>query len=147
MRHIVGDIKSPAIWTGSAQLELTDALVSLDVDEHDYSIERSVINGHADIISRDEYLRGNIDYYAVSHANYLVLKDLQGTEKRLWPLGTGAIAGVSPTRYYPYVDVIITRVYPYHRNNAMYYDACIIEFESVDPYTLARAADTGISPT
>ena len=147
MRHIVGEIKDPAIMVGSTQVTLTGGIIDYQIDEHDYSIERSPINGHADIISHDEYFKGSIDYHGVTHANYLLLKALQATTARIWPLGTGAIAGVTPTRYYPYFDAIITRIYPYHRNNQMYYDACIIEFQSQDPYTLVRAADTGITPT
>lgn len=138
-------IGNPKIETeAGAYLTLTNAVVNYDIDVHDYELLRSVINGSADIISRGEYFKGSIDWHGGTAANHTTLKALQGVAKRLWPFGTGQIAGSDPERYYPYVDVIVTRVYPYHKNSQYYLDAIIIEFESVMPYTLAQATDTGI---
>jgi len=141
------DIKDPAIIVGETQLVMPLAIVTISPDSLDYDLLRSVINYKADVVKHGEYLAGSIEWHGLTHAQHLTLKSLQGTEARIWPFGTGAIAGTSPTRYYPYVDCVIKRVYPYHRNNAYYMDAVIIEFESSGEYTLARAVDTGITPT
>ncbi|MDD3535354.1 MAG: hypothetical protein PHC50_04325 [Candidatus Cloacimonetes bacterium] len=142
MRQIVPEVKDPVILVSDVQKTLTGGIISFVPDAHEFDVRRSVINGDADIVSRGEYASGTIDMLSISNADYLIVKALQGTVVRLWPFGTGGIP--STAKYYPYLDVIITRVYPYHRNKIYYLDACIIEFVSENKYTLQRASDTGM---
>lgn len=140
---LVPEIKDPALIIDGTQTTLNGAFVDYSPDSHDYQLRRSVIDGTANIISRGEYFRGTIDWHDLSILQYSKLKSAVGTATRLWPYGTGAIPNTSPQTYYPYVDVIITEVRPYHRSNAHYIDAVIISFESEKPYTVTRAPTAG----
>lgn len=142
---IVPDILSPVIrTTAGVSYTLTNAICDYDIDALDAEVVRSVLNGDQALISRGEYFGGEIDYYGLSLATYLAMKALQGAVVRLWPLGSGAIGTTSPQYYYPYVDVILSSVRPYHRNSKLYLDAVIITFTSQKYYTLARAIDNGL---
>lgn len=141
---LVPAIKDPALYLNSALTTLTDAVVDYSPDSHEYTLLRSVIDGTANLVSRGEYFKGSIDWFGMTLANYVNMKAAIGTVLRLWPYGTGSIPNSSPAVYYPYVDVIITEVLPYHRNNAIYIDACIIRLESEKPYALVRAPDNGL---
>jgi len=141
---LIPEIKDPVIYMNEASTTLNGAYVDYSPDSHEYSLRRSVIDGTANLISRGEYFIGSIDWHGLSLANYRKLKDAVGTVIRLWPYGRGPIPNTSPQSFYPYVDVIIKEVRPYHRNNAYYVDACIIRLESEKPYTLVRATDSGI---
>lgn len=141
---VVPDIQFPVMLVSGSQLTLTNATIDYNMDRHDHEVRRSVINGDADIVSRGEYFDGRIDWHFLAYTSYTAMKALQGTTVRLWPFGTGAIGTTQPQLYYPYVDVLITSVRPYHRNTIYVYDAAIIEFVSKSQYTIVRAADTGI---
>lgn len=141
---LIPEIKDPVLYINESSIPLNGAYVDYSPDAHEYSLRRSVIDGTANLISRGEYFLGTIDWHGLSYANYLKLKAAVGTVARLWPYGRGSIPDTSPQSFYPYVDVIIKEVRPYHRNNAYYVDACIIHLESEKPYTLARAASSGI---
>jgi len=142
---LVPEILDPVLKSaGGTSYTLTNAILDYDIDDSTDELVTSVLNGDQAVIEGGDYFRGEIDYHGVSVANYVALKALQRTLCRLWPFGQGSIAGSSPARYYPYVDVIILSVKPYHRNNRLYVDACIISFVSQKYYTLVRAADNGI---
>ena len=66
-----------------------------------------------------------------------------GTVVRLWFFGTGKISS-SPDKYYPYTDCIVTNVVPFHQNQKLYEDACIIYLESQKCYTLVQADNDGV---
>ena len=142
---LVPAILDPVIKSAAGtSYTLTNAVVDYSIDDLDAELVTSVLNGDQALLSRGEYFSGTIDYYNISLANYLAIKALQGALVRLWPIGTGAIGSTSPQYYYPYVDVIITSVKPYHRNRKLYMDAMIITFVSQKYYTLARAIDNGL---
>lgn len=141
---LVPEIKDPALIIDSTQTTLTGAFVDYNPDAHDYSMRRSVIDGTANLVSRGHYFKGTIDWFSLTIAQYSKLKAAIGTVVRLWPYGTGIIPSSSPQTHYPYVDVIILEVRPYHRGNVHYIDAVIISFESAAPYTIIRAPDNGL---
>ena len=138
----IGDpvIKSAA----GTSYTLTRGIIGFDIED-DSELVRSVINGHQTIIQGSgEFINGTIDVYALSLADMAAIQSLKYTSVRLWPFGRGAIPATTPTKYYPYVDVVLTKVYPYHAKSRMYLDAIILTFASVDPYTLSWAADSGM---
>lgn len=142
MRQIVPEIKDPVVLINNQQKTITGGITTFLPDVHDFDVHRSPITGHADIVSRGEYASGTIDVFDISIADYTSLKGMQGTSTRLWPFGTGGIPGT--ILYYPFVDIIITRVYPYHKNQIYYLDACVIEFISQKKYTLKREQTNGV---
>ncbi len=139
---LVPTIKDPVLRYDGTSYTLTNAIPDYQIDEPDFDLVRSVIDQTAHIIERGEFFKGSIDYYGISVSTYTAIKALKGRVVRLWFYGNGSIPDTM--YYYPYVDVIITSVRPYHRNRKYYYDACIIEFESQTTYTMQRASDTGI---
>ncbi|MDD2230786.1 MAG: hypothetical protein PHY48_15475 [Candidatus Cloacimonetes bacterium] len=145
---LIPEIREPVILVNEAQMTLSNASIDYDPDDHDYTMYRSVINGAAILVSRGEYFKGTIDVFDITFTNYSTIKSIVGQVIRLWPFGTGfwPLPPAPAVGYYPYVDVLITKVSPYHRNNAFYIDACIISFESEMPYTLSLATDTGLPP-
>ena len=143
---LVPEIRDPVVLVGAAQVTLTNAIIDYDVDKHDYDIRRSVINGYGHIVSRGDFFTGRIDWHGITLSQYIAFKALQGTTVRLWPFGVGGISGSSPAQYYPFVDVIVNSVAPYHRNSVWVYDALIISVVSQAKYTLARALNTGLAP-
>jgi hypothetical protein len=140
---LIPEIKSPVIRTqNDTTYTLSNASVDYDIDVPDIEVIKSVINGDQAIINRGDYFNGSIDYFGISQNDYIGIKALQGSIVRLWPFGTGLIPNTNT--YYPYVDVILTSIQPYHRNKKYYIDACILNFVSVHPYSLALATDTGV---
>lgn len=123
---------------------LIGANVEYDIDALDAELVKSVLNGDQALLTRGEYFSGQIDYFGMSLADYVAIKALQGAIVRLWPLGTGSIGVTNPQYYYPYVDVLVTSVRPYHRDKKLYMDAMIITFTSQKYYTLVRATDNGL---
>ena len=141
---LIPEIKSPVIRTqDNTTYTLSNASVDYDIDIPDIEVIKSVVNGDQAIINRGDYFNGSIDYFGISKNDYIGIKALQGSIVRLWPFGTGLIPQ-DTSSYYPYVDVILTSIQPYHRNKKYYIDACIINFVSVHPYSLTLASDTGV---
>ena len=136
-------IRNPEVMSAAnVRYELVNAVVDYNIDDHQFELVRSVIDGTADVISYGEFFNGSINYYNMTLAVNNALKALQGKVVRLWPFGVGEIPGTF--LWYPWVDVVLTSVRPYHKKNAYYLDALIMEFESQKPYTLARASASGL---
>lgn len=140
---LLPEIKDPIVMLPTGALTLAGAATDYNIDVHDFTAYRSVINGHLSIVSRGEFFEGSIDIFNANKVQYGAIKGLVGNIVRLWPFGAGEVS-LNPLRYYPYVDVLIKTAVPYHKNNALYVDAIIITFASVDPYTVKLAGDTGI---
>lgn len=138
-------ILDPEIMTAAnVRYNLVNAIVDYNIDDHQFELVRSVIDGTGEMLSWGEYFRGSITYYDMTLSVNNAIKALQGAQVRLWPFGVGGISGTS--LFYPWVDVILVSVRPFHRRSAYYLDALIIDFESQKPYTLARASTSGLPP-
>lgn len=140
-------IGTPVIRFGTTNYALTDVSPEWDIDQHDYDLLKSVINGDRELVAKGKYFGGKITIYNVSRANMALYRSMNGTVVRLWPFGAGLIAGTSPARYYPYVDVIVLSVVPFHESQRYYMDACVLTVASQKYYTLAEAADMGYTQT
>lgn len=141
---LIPTISDPVLKSaGGTSYTLINAICDWNIDESDDELLTSVINGDRTLLQKGNYFNGEIDYYRLSVATYVALKALKGTLCRLWPFGQGAIGQTTPQYYYPYVDVLVTQVKPYHRESKYYIDACIISVVSHKYYTLVRATDTG----
>lgn len=141
----IADIADPMIRSGTTNTILTDAITRYDMDVEDGEVVESVIDGTVDMIHRGKRFQGEIVMYGVSHTNYTLYKAWERNTVRLWPWGAGGISDTSPTKYKPYMDVFVTEVMPFHKDNDHYQDACIIKFKSEEYYTLAQSNDLGYS--
>jgi hypothetical protein len=145
--NAISDIADPMVRYDSTNTTLTGAITRYDMDVEDGEVVESVIDGTVDMIHRGKRLQGEIVMYGVSYANYTTYKGWERDTVRLWPWGAGAISDTSPTKYKPYVDVFVTEVLPFHKDNDHYQDACIIKFKSEEYYILERASDLGYAET
>ena len=133
---IVPEIRDPWLRISNTNYELVNAVTDYEIDSPDMEEVESVINGDADVIYKGKRFRGEMTLYGLSAATLGVLKGAERTVIRLWPLGMGPITGTN--KFYPWVDVILLKVTPFHDNNALYQDAAIIAFASQKYYTLKQ---------
>lgn len=140
---LVPEIRDPVLRIGSTNYTLTNAVVNYNPDAMEGEEVKSCIDGTYDIIYDGKRFTGEINVPGLTLSLYSVLKGAERTLVRLWPFGTGSIAGTSPERFYPYVDVILSEVRPYHDQNRWYIDAAILRFVSQKYYVLERATSLG----
>ncbi len=140
---LVPEIKDPCLRYNSTDYVLTNAVTDYNADSVQGEVTESVIDGTVSMIYKGKRLEGEITVYGLTLSNYEAYKAMERQTARLWPLGQGSIPNTNPQKYYPYCDVFIISVTPFHKNNALYQDAAIIKFKSVTYYTLVRAADAG----
>ncbi len=142
MSCIVPVIKIPYILCPVTEYDYTLSNSSIEDNYiHDHEVVKSIINGHKSIISNGNFYEGTIIVRGVGNSLLGDYQDLQGNVVRLWPYGTGV---VTTGKYYPYVDVIISEVLPFHDQQQHWRDAVLISFVSQDPYTPALATDDGL---
>lgn len=139
----VPEINAPVIRYDGDKYELVNAVVDYEFDDADTDVLQSVLNGDREIVEHGEHFSGVIDYKPNDLSTYNALKAMQGKVVRLWMFGDNDGTAIVTGEYYPYCDVIITVVKPYHRSKLLYLDAMMIQFVSEKVYTLARAADKG----
>lgn len=145
---IVPEIKDPVIRYNDVSYTLTNAITDYNPDEPVGRVVRSCLNGAANVIHKGKLFTGSITLYNITHATLQAFKGMERKTVRLWPLGTGSIPGTNPPKYYPYCDVLIDKITPFHAENKLFIDAIIISFVSKTYYTLNRANDNGIgTPT
>lgn len=143
---IVPEIKDPVIRYNDVSYTLTNAITDYNPDEPVGRVVRSCLNGAANVIHKGKIFTGSITLYNITHATLQAFKGMERKIVRLWPLGTGPIP--NSIQFYPYVDVLIDKITPFHAENKLFIDAIIISFESKAYYTLKRATDNGLgSPT
>lgn len=140
---LVPEIRDPMLRYNNTNYTLVNAVTDYAPDAVQGEVTESVIDGTVSMIYKGKRLEGEITVYGLTLANYDAYKAMERHTARLWPLGAGTIPNTNPQKYYPYTDVFIVSVTPFHKNNALYQDACIIKFKSVSYYTLARANDYG----
>lgn len=140
---IVPTIQDPMLRISNTNYVLTNGVINYNADAMEGEEVKSCIDGTVDYIYNGKRFTGEINVPGITLATYGVLQGAERTLVRLWPFGAGAIAGRSPARYYPWVDVIISEVRPYHDQNRWYIDAAIIRFVSQKYYVLAQATSLG----
>lgn len=142
---IVPEIKDPVIRYNGESYTLTNAITDYNIDEPVGRVVRSCLNGTANVIHKGKLFTGSITVYNINTTTLNTYKAMERQTVRLWPVGQGGIDGTNPPKYYPYVDVIIVNMTPFHHENKLFMDAVIISFESKSYYTLRQAFDNGIS--
>lgn len=138
-------VGAPVIKTAAGTVyTLASGILEYEI-EKDQELLKSVITGARAVLDRGTWFGGEIDYFQPANlAEYAALKALKGATVRLWPFGAGTIPNANPLKWYPYVDVILVDVKPYHRKSKYYLDALILSFESAAEYTLTWANDDGM---
>ncbi len=144
---IVPVIQDPMIRINYVNYTLSNAVTEYEIDKVDGEVVESVINGDVSMIYKGKRFEGTITVYGLDESTNQIYKGAERTTIRLWPLGVGAIAGTNPQKYYPWCDVFVISVTPFHKDNKLYHDACIIRFKSTSFYTMERAATLGYTPT
>jgi hypothetical protein len=140
---LVPEILDPVIRIDTTLHTLTNAITDYNPDAVQGEDVESVIDGTASIIYKGKRFNGEIVVYGINKALFDALRAAERTVVRLWPYGRGTIPNTNPQKYYPYVDVLLREVTPFHKDNALYLDAMIIKVKSQSYYTLTQAADTG----
>lgn len=144
---LVPEILDPVMRYGTTDYTLSKAITDYDIDQNIGEVVESVIDGTVSSIHHGKRFSGEITVYGISAATYASYKALERLTVRLWPFGRGGIPNTSPAKYYPYTDVHIEAVTPFHADNKLFIDAAIIRFKSVSYYTMVQASDTGIQET
>lgn len=143
---IVPEIKDPVIRYNGESYTLTNAITDYNIDEPVGRVVRSCLNGTANVIHKGKLFTGSITLYNITPSALQTYRGMERKIVRLWPFGTGPIP--NSIQFYPYVDVLIDKITPFHAENKLFIDAIIISFESKAYYTLNRATDNGLgSPT
>lgn len=136
-------IGDPVIRYNNVNTTLTNATIDLSIDEFEGEFVQSVINWKEGFIEKGERFLAEITVTGISKSTYNTLKGVKRKKLRLWPFGVGAVHNTTPQKYYPYVDVIVREVRPFHHNNMLFIDGVVMKVVSESHYTLEYAVDTG----
>lgn len=139
------EIRDPIVGISTTNYTLTNAVTAYEIDAADAEEVESVIDGTAGMIYKGKRLRGDITMFAIEATTLTALKGAERTSVRLWPFGAGLIPG-KDDKFYPWTDVLLLEVIPFHADNALYQDAVIIRFKSVAYYEVAWASSLGYTP-
>lgn len=135
-------LQDPMVRYNYTNTTLTGASADYSIDELEGEMVQSVIDGTPNVIVKGERFSGEIVVSGISKATYDALKAMKRQTVRLWPFGAGAVTGAL-NKYYPWTDVLIQEVRPYHKDSLYFVDGAVIKFISLAYYTLDYATSLG----